>query len=197
MKPETSSCCNAPVTFYHVANEVPSLWICSNCGKSTDLKVADSRPLASEIFEGERSSLYRTYQDATKPDWTPINMKNEPRLSAEIEKRFDEEISYLLHETVDGDWCPALGIPYFNPLGSTSATKSKPNYRIINPIYKCECGGDEKIAKVKHFLATALESQTAEYVRKIKTMRVVAHGLGFLLDKDEVLDVLTQKKEDR
>ena len=33
MKPETSSCCNAPATFYHVANEVPSLWICSNCGK--------------------------------------------------------------------------------------------------------------------------------------------------------------------
>ena len=93
---------------------------------------------------------------------------NEPQLSAEMEKRFNDEISYLLHEMVDGDWCPALGVPYYNPLESTSATKTKPNYKIVNLVDKCECGGSEKIIRLKHFLATALEEQRIQIYREIE-----------------------------
>lgn len=126
---------------------------------------------------------------------------NEPQLPAELEKRFDEEISYLLHEMVDGDWCPAFGIPYFNPLESTSATKTKPNYRVVNLVNKCECSGAEKIAKIKHFLATALEEQTIEYVRRVEGMKLDHTPYNHRIDAyndaiDDVLELLTQKKED-
>lgn len=113
-----------------------------------------------------------------------MKTQNEPQLSAEIDRKLDDEISYLLHEMVDGDWCPALGIPHYNPLSSTSTTKSKPNYKVVNLVDKCECGGEEKITKFKHFLATALEEQKADFLRKVEELRKPEKD--HLLDYDDI-----------
>lgn len=80
---------------------------------------------------------------------------SQPQQQESWETRFEEQFGFRLHEMVDGDWCPALGVPHFNPLRDTSSAKpQKPNYTVKQLQEQCECGGTQKIADIKAFIST-------------------------------------------
>ncbi len=94
---------------------------------------------------------------------------NEPQLSAEMEKRFDEVWN-----------SPDLG---------------------VNDDYNCD---GESATAIKHFLATALEEQKAEYVRKVEELprdrKITVYDTTkeivydkHLISKEKVLAILNGK----
>ena len=91
---------------------------------------------------------------------------NTQQLIDEAVERFEKEFGFKLHEMVDGDWCPTLGVPNYNPFNDTSSAKpQKPNYTVKQLQEKCLCGGDEKIEEIKSFLKselTTIASESAE-----------------------------------
>lgn len=121
-----SKCCNKPL---RLSRENPEpgetmYYICDGCNQPADPKddyVDKNYPDEREVSKLKEAS-----------------MQNEPQLSAEIEKLFDEEF------TVAEIW----GMPL-------------PNYNGRKIIYEDEAlnAVKEHNKKVKHFLATALEEQ--------------------------------------
>lgn len=71
---KTSNCCNAPIRLSNpeARRGQTVYWICTKCENPCDEKVK-----ISELIEGEESSLYRTYQDATKNDALKITIDHE------------------------------------------------------------------------------------------------------------------------
>jgi len=92
-------------------------------------------------------------------------------------KEFDEKFAFSLHEMVDGDYCPALGVklPSMYYREKTSAVGgNEPNFTITSNKGECQCGGQEKIDDIKAFLKSKLQEAFEAGIKqeKINTGRI-------------------------
>lgn len=134
---KTSDCCDAPIRLSN-PNARRGQTVYWICTKCEN--PCDEKVKISELIEGENSSLKKTFDAATTPHVMDINVpKNKPQLSAEqkIIKEFKNEFGEI--------YLLSTPIPSFK------------RTRVIASMGMA----------IENFLATALEKQRAEYVRKV------------------------------